>query len=213
MGRISVFVILLAIMVCMLATAVAANRLITIPTGNTLTTGGIKLEYAANSSNSDQKIYWANVGVSRLEVEGARFAGFGTKQTDAISLQVSVMPETSFTPGVALGVRDISDQTKGNGLYDGRSYYVAVSKAVPVTGGIPLIFQDVRVHSGIGTGSLSGVFFGIEGRLPMGLNVSGEYDTSDFNYAASYNIVPTIKAKASWIKGDFFYGATFATAF
>jgi len=201
-------------MVCILATTVTANRLITIPTGNTLTTGGIKLEYAANASDSDKKIYWANVGVSRLEVEGARFAGFTTEQTDAISVQVSVMPETSFTPAVAVGIRDISDQTKDKGLfYDGRSYYAVVSKAVPITGGIPLIFQDVRVHSGIGTGSLGGVFFGVEGKLPMGLNISGEYDTSDFNFAASYKIVPTIKAKASWIKGDFFYGANFATAF
>jgi len=199
---------------CLLAASAAADRLVLIPTGRTLTTGGIKAEYAANSDLDDAKIYWVNVGVSRLELEGARFQDFGPDDIDVVSAQVAVIPETSFTPSVALGVRDISDETDGRGIpYDGQSFFLAVTKSIPVTGGVPLLFQDVQLHGGIGTGSLGGVFFGIEGKLPMGIHLAGEYDTEDFNFSASYNIVPTIKAKLSSIKGDVYYGAVFSTSF
>lgn len=209
-------VLVLVIIVCSLAAGqVMADRLILTPTGRTLTTGGLKGEYAASSDLDGSKIYWANIGVSRLEIEGARFQGFGVEDTDAISAQVSIIPETSFTPAIALGVRDISDQTKGKGLlYDGQSIYLAASKSLPGPGGgVPFALQDVKVHGGIGTGSLSGVFFGVEGKLPMGIEFMSEFDTKNFNYAASYKVGPAMSVRAASIHGDIFYGALFSTAF
>ena len=198
---------------CLLAGPALADRLILTPTGQNLGTG-IKAEYAASASG-DFKIYWAQVGFSKIELEGVRFQDFGPDNIDAISAQLEVVPETSFTPAVSLGVRDISDDTKGKGaLYDGQSIYVAASKGVPVTGGIPVLFQDVKVHGGFGTGgSLSGLFFGVSGKLPMGIGLMGEFDTEDWNFAASYDIVPAVKIRASSIKGDIYYGALFSTAF
>lgn len=214
MSRFIVLLSALATISCFLASTVYADRLILTPTGRTLTTGGIKGEYLSKS-DGDGKAYWINLGISRFEIEGARFQDFsGSDKVDAVSAQVSVIPETSFTPAVALGVRDISDNTDiGNALYDGRSFYLAVSKSIPITGGIPVLFKDVSVHGGIGTDSLKGVFFGVEGTLLMGLRVNGEYDTEDFNFSLEYNVIPVVKAKIASIKGDMYYGATFSTAF
>ena len=199
---------------CLAAGSSVADRLILIPTGTTLTTGGIKGEFAASSERNDAKAYWVNVGMSRFEVEGARFQDFGADDVDAVGVQVSVLPETTFTPAIALGVRDISDETGGKGvLYDGQSFYLAVSKAIPVTGGVPILFKDMKMHGGVGTGSLGGIFFGVEGTLPIGIRLAGEYDTDDFNLAASYSIIPALRVRASSIKRDFYYGVAFATSF
>ena len=197
---------------CLVAGAVSADRLILTPTGQTLGTG-IKAEYAA-SSDGDVKAYWIHLGLSKIELEGARFQDFAPDDIDVVSAQIQVVPETSFTPGVAFGIRDIADESDGmGGLYDGQTIYVASSKAVPVTGGIPAVFQDMKVHGGFGMGgSLSGLFFGVSGKLPMGLNLMGEYDTDDWNFALQYNVVPTLKIQASSIKGDIYYGALFSAA-
>lgn len=212
MFKIFALIIIVSTVFCLAVGQTAADRLILTPTGDTLT--GLKVEYAVSPGLDDAKVYWVNAGVSRVEVEGARFQDFGDDDFDAISAQISVLPETSFTPAVALGVRDISDKTKDEGvLYNGQSFYLATSRSIPVTGGIPVLFQDMRVHGGIGTGSLSGVFFGIEGKTSMGLELMAEYDTEDFNFAASYKIVPTVKIRAASIKGDMYYGALFSAAF
>lgn len=195
---------------CMAAGAAHANRLILIPTAET---SGIKAEYMKKTSG-DEKAYFVDLGVSRISGEWARFDGFGEKRVDAFSAQVQVLPETTFTPAVSAGVRDISDKTSlSNGLYDGRAYYLAVSKSVPITGGVPVLFQDMKVHGGIGTGSLSGVFVGVEGRLPFGVDLSAEYDTEKVNASLSYSVIPVLRTTISLIHGDTYYGAHFSSKF
>lgn len=214
MSRVLGLAAVVGVMCCLVAGSAAGDRLILIPTGTTLTTGEIKAEYAGSSAASHPKAYWLSAGVSRLELEGARFEDYGLESVSTVSAQLSVLPETSFTPSVALGVRDISDESDGRGaLYDGQTFYLAITKGIPVTGGVPFVFEDVRIHGGVGTGSLNGVFFGVDGRLPMGIHLAGEYDTDDFNIAASYNVIPALKVRVSSIKGDTYYGALFSTSF
>ncbi len=205
----------LAVTILCIAVGLAnADRLVLIPTGSTLSTGGIKAEYATGSEAGGGDVYWVNLGLSRFEVEGTRFQGFGPDDVDAFGVQASVIPETSFTPAIALGMRDIADETEGKGvLYEGQSLYLVLSKSTPVTGGVPLLLDDMKVHGGVGTGGLSGAFFGIEGRIPMGLRVAAEYDTEDFNWAASYSLIPSVKLKVSSMKGDIYYGAAFSSPF
>jgi hypothetical protein len=193
---------------------VSADRLILIPTGDTLTTGGIRAEYQQKLDASDGNMSRVNIGISRFEIEGARFQDFGSENATAVSAQISVLPETSVTPAIALGVRDLSDETDGLGMpYDGRSLYLAASKSIPVTGGIPLIFKNVKVHGGIGTGSLHGVFFGVEGKLPLGVRLAGEFDSEKLNAMLSYNVVPTLRVDLGVIRSDTYVGAQFGTKF
>jgi hypothetical protein len=209
MFRTRVTFLLVALLCCTLAVSACADRLILIPTGSTVT--GLKGEFLAG--DGDEKAYWANVGISRVEVEGAWFRDFDSEDSDAISAQVSVLPETSFTPALSLGVRDISDDTNGaSGLYNGRSIFLAASKGIPYSEGIPFL-QDVKLHAGVGTGSLSGVFFGAEAGLPGGLHVRAEYDTEDFNYAASLGVFPLVRVELVSIKSDIYYGARLSASF
>lgn len=211
MLRILVLAVVASLLCCLVATSVSADRLILIPTASTMAVGGIRAEYAANA-DSDGEILWANVGLSALEVEYARFAGFGPNDVDSLSGQISVVPETLVTPGVAVGARDIANDTEGR-PYDGRAFYAVASKNFPVTGGVPAVFEDVRLHAGLGTGSLEGVFLGVEGTLPMGLRLAAEYDTDEVNVAASYRLIPALSARVYSIKGDVYYGAVFALSF
>lgn len=199
-------------LLCGLAAGLAcADRLILIPEGTTMGTGGLKAEYVL-SSGGDSKAAWASVGFARVELEGAWFMGFGGSDLNAVSAQVAVLPETSFTPAVALGVRDMGNNTdKSEGLYDGSAVYIAASKGVPVPG-IPVL-SDMKVHVGAGTGSLGGVFFGAETTLGGKLQIAAEYDTEKFNFSAAYPIVPMVKLKALSVHGDTYYGAAFSLAF
>jgi hypothetical protein len=207
-------VLIITAVVALSAGAVYADRLILTPTGTTLGTADIKAEYATSSEGDNPKVFWLNIGISRFEVEGARFQDFGPEDVDLVSAQVSVIPETTFTPAVSIGMRDLADEADGGGvLYGGRAIYVAASKSIPITGGVPVLFQDMKVHGGVGTESLSGLFFGVEGRLPMGIKLAAEYDTEDVNWALSYGIAPAVSLKLSSLKQDIYYGAALSTAF
>lgn len=213
MHRILVFAVLVFTICCLLAGSVAADRLILIPEGTTLTTGQVKGEVAIGTEDDSPTVIWGNVGISRLEVEGAWFSNFGPENVQAYGVQVSVLPETSFTPALAVGVRDIGDEASPfNSLYNGRSFYAALSKGIPFSDGIPFL-QDVKFHGGVGTGSLSGVFFGAEAAIPGGIHLAGEYDTEDFNFSAAYGFARIAQLKVYSIRSDFYFGASLSTAF
>lgn len=212
MLRILALITLLILACCLLAASVAADRLILIPEGTTLTTGQVKGEYAARLSTGSKQALWANIGLSRLEVESAWFSESGAKNLNAISAQAAVLPETSFTPALAIGVRDIGNQTNAvDNLYGGRAFYLAASKAIPFTSNLPLL-QEVKAHAGVGTGSLSGFFFGAETGVGK-LHLAAEYDTSKFNYAATFNVLPIAKLQLSSMDGDIYYGGLLSTSF
>ncbi len=202
----------IAMLICMVIGSASADRLIITPKGTTLSTGGISAEYADNS-DGDGTIYWVNVGISRFEIEGARFVDFGPDEADVFGLQASVIPETSFTPALAVGCRNIADENGGLlASYNERSFYVSASKAIPVTEGVPGLLGNAAVHGGVGTGGLSGFFFGVDATIvPLGVAAAVEYDTEDWNWAVSYGFAGVINAKITSIKGDLFYGFTFST--
>ena len=179
------------------------DRLLLIPTGTTLGTGDFRAEYAASGT---ARAYWAATGISRLEVEGAWFNGFGPQPDTAWSVQIAVLPETSFTPALGIGMRDMGSTTdKSAALYDGRSLYMAVTKSIELGEGLTFI-QDLKLDAGIGTGSLNGIFFGAEAGLSGRLRLAAEYDTRDFNFAATYGVAPIVNVRVSSIHGDVYYG-------
>lgn len=204
----------IGVLLCVIVGGASADRLVLTPTGSTLSTGGIKGEYA-NNADGDGVIYWANIGVSRFEIEGARFQDFSPDETDVVGIQAAVVPETSFTPALAIGVRNISDETGGlPEPYDERTLYAVITKSLPASGGVPGLISDLSVSGGVGTGGLSGFFFGVEGNvLPLGLRAAVEYDTEDWNWAVSYGIVSVLRAKVYSIKDDIYYGASLSIGF
>lgn len=203
-------IICVLVVVCIIWTtvSVSADRLITIPTGTTVA-DGIKLECASRSVSGDGKAYWGTVGFSQVEIEMSRFANFGGQSAKCFGAQVGVLPETSFTPAIALGVRDLENNTKGKGMpYDGRAFFFVGSKSVPFDGGI--LLDEVCIHAGIGAGSLGGVFFGAEGRISPRLWLAVEYDTENLNLSAVYNIISALRIGVSYLKGDTYFRAAFS---
>lgn len=194
---------------CIVATASWADRLIVIPEGDTLMTGGFKAEYQSRLDSGDGQAMWANVGISRVEIEGARFQNYPQGNFNAISAQVSILPDTEFTPALAFGVRDFANRTSGKDTpYDGRAFYLSASKSVPV--GVPLVIRNVKLHGGVGTGSLSGVFVGAEGTIPLGIHLSAEYDSKRINFGAQYRVLPVLGIEANYIHSHLYYGAQFS---
>jgi len=180
-----------------------------IPTGDTLGLASAKAEYVAGLSSSNSSAFWLNLGLPRLEIEGVRFRSPGHGTTDAISGQVCVLPETTFTPAVAVGARDLSNSLDHkNALYDGRALYVAVSKSLPMPKSFTGI-RNVKLHGGIGTGSLNGLFVGAEGTLPMNLIVAGEFDSQKLNASVAYQVIPGLRFHLSEIRGQGYYGISF----
>jgi len=214
MSKKLILVAAIAVLFCTISGGVSADRVVLIPTGTTLGTAGIKAEYA-NNSDGDGVILWANVGISRFEIEGARFMDFGPDDTDVFSVQAAVIPETSFTPALALGIRNIADENAGlPGPYNEQSFYAVASKTLPMPEGVPGLLGDAVVHGGVGTGGLSGFFFGVEATIvPVGVRGSVEYDTDDWNWAVSYGFASIVRAKIYSIRDDVFYGFSLSTGF
>lgn len=213
MSRTLILTAAAVMLVCMIAGGAFADRLVLIPIGATLGTGGIRAEYA-NNSEGDGTAIWANLGIMRFEVEGARFMDYNGDDTDVFGLQASVIPETSFTPAIAIGVRNIADESSGLPQpYNERAFYAAATKTLPGTGAVPSLLNDIRIHGGVGTGGLSGVFFGADATVtPLGVRAAIEYDTENWNWAVSYGL-GVIRAKLYNIQDDLYLGAAFSNSF
>ena len=175
-----------------------AERNILTPTGVTLGTGRFRVEGIVQADDTDNRTYWAGIGLSRFEVEGQRVETAESDSADLFNFELSLMPQTTFTPAVGVGVIDAADQLN-------RSFYGAVTKTVPLTDSLPLPLRDIRLTIGIGSGSISGVFAGAEATL-LGFKLQAEYDSEDINASIGFPILGVATAKAMWIKDDFYVG-------
>ena len=202
--------LLLALCVCQ----AEADRLILIPTGSVLDSGAIKAEAAFRSSDGSSifvprdadQINWANIGISRFEVDARRLVAGGLDKI-TVGIEAGVLPETLITPGVGIGIRDLTDELE-------RSYYLAVTKTVPLSDKLPLPIHDVKVHGGFGiNGELGGFFAGGQVGLPMNLTLCAEYDSENFNAALKWSPVSKIGLKVYTLDSEFFYGADIKLAF
>ncbi|MEN6372936.1 MAG: hypothetical protein ABFD64_13090 [Armatimonadota bacterium] len=202
---------------------VFADRIIFAPTGTTLSPGAVKAEAATSPSNNDSKVYWLGLGLQKFEVNAIRFdfknetttksRGIATFDTsldkddfDIVNAQLGLVPETTLTPAISIGVWDFTDKTA-----DGTGYFLAFSKAVPLTKELPLPVRDVKVHAGFGVSGIDNVFGGAEATLPLGLKVSAEYFQKDFNYALGWGPVAGLQAKVYILDGETYYGLKFSS--
>lgn len=188
------------VLVMAIAGQVFADQLILAPTGRTLTLGQAKLEGAVMADDSDNSIVWANVGLPRLELNAIRVENEGNDGDIGFGAEFAILPETLVTPAIGVGIRDITDETNF-----GPAFYAAVSKTVPLAGKLPVI-TSLKLHGGLGTDSLDGIFAGVELGLPYNLNGIAEYVNDNFNFSLGWSPIKFVQVKAYWIDSDFFYG-------
>lgn len=196
--KIRILFLAIAILLPVVLAPACADRNILTPTGDTLGTGRFRLEAVAEADETDNRLIWAAIGLPRFEVEGQRTETKAGFKEDTINVQAALLPQTTLTPAVGIGVIDVTDEID-------RGLYVAVSKNVPFSDVLPLPIRDIRLTAGLGSGPISGLFAGAEATM-MGFRLQTEFDGDDFNLAVGFPLLGVATAKALWIKDDFFIG-------
>jgi hypothetical protein len=200
--------ILILLCLCLVVSPASAGRLLLIPTADILGFTQISAQAVIIPNGNNRAAYWIDAGVfPRTEAELALFQGAGSGPAP-VSAEYQLIPESTATAAFSLGVRDITNTTLGSGaLYGGNAFYAVASKQIPTGDLLPLGVSDVRAHVGAGTGSLSGLFAGVEGKIPLGLHLAAEYDTHSVNVGAWFNIFSMVDLGVSSLHSDLYYSA------
>jgi hypothetical protein len=179
--------------------AARADRLIWIPTGYT---SGLQGEYMAEADGK-RGVLTGQFGIGKqFELLARHYKDFEDKDRTEFGGQVQVLREGFATPAVAVGVWDVTDEGPR-----GRRFFGVVSKTVPIVNKLPLGIRDVRVHAGVGSNRLSGLFLGGQVGFPFGFRLYAEHDTRNFNAGISWDPISLIRVKAESWDGDIFLGA------
>lgn len=179
------------------AGAAHADRLIWIPTAGISRLQG---EYMAEADGK-RGVLTGQIGFQQFELLARHYKDFEDRDRAEVGGQYQVLPEGFVTPGVALGVWDVADDGPR-----GRRFFGVVSKSLQPINWLPF-FSEVKVHAGIGSNQLSGLFLGGQAGIGMGLRLYLEYDTEDFNAGLAWSPLPIVSLKAESWGGDFFIGA------
>ena len=181
----------------LLAAPARADKLIWIPTADVQ---GARGEFMSGS-DTDGDVYTAQLGLGRaFELMGRRYRNVHTERTE-VGGQVQVLPEGFATPGLALGVWDVNDETQR-----GRRIFGVLSKKIPGVRLLPVI-RDLRLHLGAGTGDLSGLFLGAQAGLPLGFTLAVEAKHGGYDAGIWWSPIRIVRLKAESWDGGLFFGA------
>jgi hypothetical protein len=176
-----------------------ADRLIWIPTA---AISRPQVEYMTEADGS-RSVLTGQIGfLKQFDLIARYYQNFEDKDRTEIGGEYVVLPEGLATPGVAIGVWDVADVGPR-----GLRFFGVVSKSLPVINSLPLGIHDAKLHVGIGSGSLSGVFLGGQIGFPFGFGLYAEYDARDFNAGISWSPVGMLRLKAESWDGQVFVGA------
>lgn len=179
------------------ASAACADRLIWIPTAGVSRLQG---EYMAEADGK-RGVLTGQIGFQQFELLARHYKDFEADDRTEVGGQYQVLPEGFVTPGVALGVWDVADDGPR-----GRRFFGVVSKTLEPINWLPF-FSEVKVHAGIGSNQLSGLFFGGQAGIGLGFRLYLEYDTDDFNAGLAWSPLPIASLKVESWDGDIFLGA------
>lgn len=126
---------------------------------------------------ADSTIYAASLGLAEgLEVGFARHSPEEGGGQTYVNAKYTFLQDTEAHPAVAAGVTDLTDQVDS-------TPYIVASKAL--WGRHQTRFGEmgsVRVHFGVGGGSLDGMFGGVSAALGDRLLLMAEYEGEEFNF-------------------------------
>jgi hypothetical protein len=143
-----------------------------------------------------------------MEIEIQRWDLLGDRKLrHSLNFQYPLLSDLGTFPAVSVGVRDLL----GSGV-ETQSFYFAVGKALPLSDSQVRLWREIRFSAGAGTGTINGVFFGVQARLRSGLQISAELFRYRPNISLSVPLLPNVQAKATSLDGRLFYGLTFTFA-
>ncbi|MCE5314134.1 MAG: hypothetical protein ABFD49_08280 [Armatimonadota bacterium] len=180
---------------------ILANRILLVPSGQTLTTGQVRAEAALSSGNDEGKYIWLATGLAQVEINWLRFNKPSGESDNEYGAQWNFLPETSFNPGVGFGVQDIAGESDA-----GVTGYVVATKHLP-TSMTGKFVNDLSATVGVAAGGIEGPFFGFEAHFPLKFFAQGEYDTHFFNAAVGWQPISLFRLKAYTLRGEGYFGA------
>lgn len=180
---------------------VSADNMLLAPSATTLVTGQFRAEAAFSPHSRDGKYFWFATGARQLEVSALSIGYHGGRLENLFSAQWSFLPETSLTPAIAFGLRDVASQSR-----EGVGAYVVVTRHLPI-GATSRVFKEFAVTVGIGAVGIWGPFAGFDAKLPWGLFAQGEYDSRDLNGAIGWQPGRSFRLKAYTIRKHTYFGA------
>jgi hypothetical protein len=181
-----------------------ADKLVWIPTADI---SKLAAEYM-KEAGEDLNLITAQIGFGRgFELLGRRYQDVpGEDDSTEVGGQLQVLPEGFATPGLSIGAWDVADEGP-----QGRRLFAVLTKTVPVIDWLPLWVKNVKVHGGLGTGDLAGVFLGAQASIPFGLTLVAEFDSDDTNFGLWWSPIKPLRLKAESWGGDTFLGLQFVS--
>ncbi len=178
-----------------------SDRVILSPTGDVLESGQFKLEGVYRFSDERPNILWLQAGIWRTELQISRYDFGNGRREVTYGAELAVLPETYLTPSFGIGVLDVSDEGPG------RAGYIAASKAIPSARF--LWIEDLRLHAGLGAGSIKGVFAGADLKLKNDIGFSAEYDSKHINYSIKWMPLRGLSVSFCSLDGEAYFGASY----
>jgi hypothetical protein len=191
--------LILAVILVLMVSSTYADKLITMPTGRTLSTGQFRVEGSISEADENGRRIELAAGLMQFELNAKRLFYRDNKSEDIFGAQWNFLPETFITPAIGFGVTDAFSQTA-----EGIGVYTAVTKSLKIPG--VKFVRDISTTAGLGIKSIRGAFFGVDVTLNNGLFGQLEFDSEQWNNCFGYQPTKTIRIKVSNIHNQRFYG-------
>jgi hypothetical protein len=193
-------------------TAVRADRAIVTPNGQILAPSQSSIEGEIGLDKTDDSAVWINHTANIFEFEAARLVLPG-RIALPVSAQALVLPETTITPNITVGVRDIfgaAHNFRDYG-YSGRSVYLAAGMDLFQTMNARYPVRNVSFTLGMGTGVVHGLFGSLTAQLAPKLTQTLEFDSVGINYRLSFQFSPLGRLAYERVHGANFLGLELTT--
>lgn len=185
----------------------SADPVIVTPSGVSLTTGNAQAETLSTVEGKPRSLSFLTVGLAAVEVQAVELSRPGLGKL-AFSAQTQILPETTLSPAVSAGVRDLANSTRSfdaSGYY-GRAYYLAGTKALDRTVGAPTVLHDFSLTAGVGFGAMRGPFGSVSARMPLNLQGALEYDSRRLNARVALPLGTAARLEYARVNGRGYVG-------
>lgn len=166
-----------------------ADRVILSPSPSALAPDAARGEVAVGTGEHPLTSYWANFGSAVTEIEVAALHK-PNEDAGAISIESQLLPETSGLPSLAIGIRDLGNNTYNYGAsgYYGRSAYVVGGRKPIQLAAAPYPIRNLSYTVGAGGFGIKGPFGSVSADLPFNFHWTVEWDSRDFNGRLAWSL-------------------------
>ena len=186
----------------------AADQLIQIPTADRVGAPTLEYKYRPEGGGESYSTLLVPAGLA-YELMFRYYGGYDRSHNLEGGGQFQLLPDGIVTPGVAVGIWDITNSTPW-----GRRAFLVVTKSLEAGQlGIPKPLRRVQLNLGVGTGRLGGLFSAIRIDLPARTSLVAEYDTRRLNAGIWFSPVKPITLKAELQNNNLFLGGELRVRF